>query len=223
VAQTTPIHQALARRQLLPQQHLVDTGYVDAGELIRAQQAHGIDLLGPTPPDSSWQSQQRAALNATHFLVDWAARRVHCPAGRQSRQWMEATDRHGNPVVKVSFSPTDCRVCPQRAICTHGHKRTLTLRPAEEHRALQAARQRQATPEFTEQYATRAGVEGTLSQGVRAFGLRRARYAGLAKTTLQHALTATAINVVRLTDWLAGTRPERTRQSPFVRLMAQCA
>ncbi len=223
VAQTTPIHRTLARRQLLPQQHLVDTGYVDAGELIRAQREHGLDLLGPTPPDSSWQSQQSAALDATHFAVDWAAHQVRCPAGRQSRQWMQGADRHGNPVVKVSFSPTDCRTCPQHALCTHGHKRTLTLRPAEEHQALQAARQRQATPEFTEQYALRAGVEGTLSQGVRAFGLRRSRYVGLAKTTLQHALTATALNVVRLTDWLAGTRPERTRQSPFVQLMAPCA
>ena len=33
----------------------------------------------------------------------------------------------------------------------------------------------------------RAGVEATLSLAIRAFGLRRARYAGLAKVRLQHA------------------------------------
>ena len=49
-------------------------------------------------------------------------------------------------------------------------------------------------------YARRAGIEGTISQGVRAFGLRRARYRGLAKTHLQHVATAAAINFGRLSD-----------------------
>src|SRR5215213_9850003 len=51
--------------------------------------------------------------------------------------------------------------------------------------ALQAARQRQKTPEFISTYALRAGVEATVSQAVRAFGLRRSRYFGHAKTHLQ--------------------------------------
>ena len=38
---------------------------------------------------------------------------------------------------------------------------------------MQAARQRQETLEFKAQYALRAGVESTLSQGVRRFDLRR--------------------------------------------------
>src|SRR5687767_3236123 len=51
-------------------------------------------------------------------------------------------------------------------------------------------------------YAQRAGVEGTLSQGVRAFGLRQARYRGLAKTHLQDVAMAAAINAGRLVNWL---------------------
>ena len=51
-----------------------------------------------------------------------------------------------------------------------------------EHGALKAARGQLATKEGRRRYARRAGVEGTLSQGVRAFGLRRGRYRGLAKT-----------------------------------------
>ena len=38
-------------------------------------------------------------------------------------------------------------------------------------------------------YARRAGIERTLSQGVRSFGLRRARYRGEAKAHLQHVVT----------------------------------
>ena len=41
-------------------------------------------------------------------------------------------------------------------------------------------------------------MEGTLSQGVRALGLRQSRYWGLAKTHLQHLATAAAINLDRL-------------------------
>ncbi len=50
--------------------------------------------------------------------------------------------------------------------------------------ALHAARQRQALPDVTEPCAVRAGIEGTLSQGMRAGDLRRARSVGLSKTRL---------------------------------------
>ena len=55
----------------------------------------------------------------------------------------------------------------------------MTLRPRERHEALQAARRQQETAERKAEYAVRARVEGTLSQGVRGFGLRRCRYVGL--------------------------------------------
>jgi transposase len=64
----------------------------------------------------------------------------------------------------------------------------------------------------------RAGVEGTLSQGIRAFELRETRYIGLKKTRLQHILTALAINVVRLATWLDGGRHAKTRVSHFAAL-----
>lgn len=66
---------------------------------------------------------------------------------------------------------------------------------------LQKVRQYQKTEEFQQRYATRAGVEGCLSQGVRAFGLRRSRYTGLAKTHLQHIITAVVMNLARLWNW----------------------
>jgi transposase len=62
-------------------------------------------------------------------------------------------------------------------------------------------------------------MEGTISQGVRAFGLRRAKYIGLAKTHLQHVLTATAMNLGRIAYWLADVPWEKTRTSAFEKLM----
>ncbi len=64
-------------------------------------------------------------------------------------------------------------------------------------------------------YAKRAGIEGTLSQGVRAFELRRSRYFGQAKTRLQHIATAVAINIDRLINWLDETLRAQTRVSRF--------
>ena len=96
----------------------------------------------------------------------------------------------------------------------------MTLRPREQHEALQAARRQQETAEWKAEYAARAGVEGTLSQGVRGFGLRQCRYIGLAKARLQHVATAAAINVYRISDWLGGVPRAATRTSPFVRLVA---
>ncbi len=95
---------------------------------------------------------------------------------------------------------------------------TPTVRLEELHQALLAAREREKTEAFTEQYAARAGIEGTLSQGVRTFGLRQARYIGLAKTHLQHVLTTMALNITRVLIWLSGDRPAQTRSSAFARL-----
>ena len=69
-------------------------------------------------------------------------------------------------------------------------------------------------------YAQRQGVERTLSQGVRAFGLRQARYRGLAKTGLQNGATAAALNLDRLAAWLAHRPLAPTRISRFAALTA---
>jgi len=97
-------------------------------------------------------------------------------------------------------------------------RRTITIRPQAQHEALQAARRRQKTPAFASQYALREGIETTISQGVRAFGIRRSRYVGLTKTHLQHLGIATAINVVRAVAWLNGDEPAPTNISAFQRL-----
>ncbi len=46
---------------------------------------------------------------------------------------------------------------------------------------LQRIRRMQETPEFRKRSAKRSGVEGTLSQGTRAFDLCQSRYIGLGK------------------------------------------
>lgn len=89
---------------------------------------------------------------------------------------------------------------------------------APQHEALQEVRRNQETEAWRARYGKRAGVEGTVSQAVRVFGLRRCRYLGLAKTRLQHIFTALALNVVRLDAWLTGQPLAKTRRSVFASL-----
>ena len=85
---------------------------------------------------------------------------------------------------------------------------------------MQAAREREQTDEFKEAYKKRAGVEGTISQAVGVLGMRRTRYRGLGKVHLQHLLTAAAMNLMRVVDWLNGKKRATTRLSAFARLAA---
>ena len=96
-------------------------------------------------------------------------------------------------------------------------------RPRDQYEALQAARSSESSPEFRAEYARRAGIEGTISHGVRTCGLRRSRYAGEAKTHLQHLATAAAINVIRISNWLLEKPRETTRTSRFADLMRAAA
>jgi ABC-type Na+ efflux pump permease subunit len=93
--------------------------------------------------------------------------------------------------------------CPNRARCTKSklEPHVIGLQVQEHHETLCAARKRQKTEKFRSQYAARAGIEGTHEQAIRRCGLQQCRYIGQAKTRLQHLLTATAINLVRLNDW----------------------
>ena len=94
----------------------------------------------------------------------------------------------------------------------------MHVRPQAAHAALQARRHEQETPAWRLAYQIRAGIEGTLSQAVRGMGIRRARYDGLHKTQLQHVLTSTAINLVRIDAVLTQTPRSKTRRSSFTRL-----
>ncbi|WP_293355879.1 MULTISPECIES: transposase, partial [unclassified Microcoleus] len=64
----------------------------------------------------------------------------------------------------------------------------------------------------------RAGVESSLSQGIRVFGLREARYMGLAKTRLQHIVTAAAMNLSRMWAFWRDIPIGKTRISRFAAL-----
>jgi transposase len=215
------IHRQLAQRQLLPSLHLVDAGYIEARQLIESREEYGVDLLGPAQSNGRWQQVQGKGCDISHFQIDWDKQQATCPQGKCSSSWRPGRDGRGNAVINVVFAKADCSQCPSLSQCTtaKGKRRSINLRPRELHETLQQTRQRVQTPECKAEHQKRAGVEGMISQAVRAFGIRRTRYIGKAKTHLQHVATAAAINLERVADWLAGVKREKTRRSAFARVM----
>jgi transposase len=209
----------LAARDRLPAEHLVDAGYVTAETLVSSQ-PHAVDLCGPIQRDHSWQARAAAGFDVACFTVNWETQQVICPHGQTSTTWSPTHNPDGRAVIHVSFAKRSCGACPVRANCTRSQTagRELTLHPQAQHEAITTARERQTTTTFRRRYAKRAGIEGTIAQGVRRCDLRQARYRSLAKTSLQHVLTAMAINCARISNWLAETPQSQVRPSLFVRL-----
>jgi len=219
VTVTEKIQAELAEKDHHPKKHLVDGGYVDLEVLLHSQD-NGIDLIGPIAQDRSWQARTKDGFDHTKFQIDWQNRQATCPQGKQSVACTNGFSRSGSPNIHFHFSIQDCEPCETRSRCTRAANagRQLCVFPKEQYLQLQEARLRQETDEFKLLYQTRAGVEGTISQAVHSFGMRYARYHGLAKTHLQNLATSAAINFSRVADWLSGDRPESTRISPFVEL-----
>ncbi len=217
---TEKVHASLAQKQLTPAEHLVDGGYTSAPKLLASREDYALELVGPVLPDSSWQARAGQGYGSNCFVIDWEAEIAVCPEGKMSAIWRDTHDKHQQKRVRIQFATKECEACSQREKCTKSadKPRTITLYPQPVYEVLQSARQRQATDEFKEKYKKRAGVEGTMSEGTRTFGLRRARYIGLAKTRLQNVATATAMNLSRLGAWLHEIPKGKTRQSRFMTL-----
>jgi len=222
---TRPIQAALAMRQLLPSEQYVDCAYTDAATIIHSQTTHTIELVGPVQRDGSWQAQAEQGFAGACFALDWDAKQVVCPQGQPSRVWSASVDTAGQAVIHVQFDRTVCGACRVRTACTKAKTgpRTLKLRPQPQYAVLQRARQYQTTDDFKQRYRVRAGVEGTIAQGVQAFDLRYARYRGMAKTSLQHIFTVLAINLTRLVAWWEAQPKAQTRPSRFAAGMRHAA
>lgn len=114
---TLTIHRALADKDLLPEMHIVDTGYLDAALLVESERDFGVNLYGPTRQDYRWQARAGNGFAASAFTIDWDAKTAICPQGRTSISWSPAIDRRDNAVIKIKFSTKDCRHCASRTHC----------------------------------------------------------------------------------------------------------
>lgn len=121
-----------------------------------------------------WQAQAGEGFAAADFEMAWLAQKATCPQGQSSQSW-SVTEEKGQPRVVIKFSQKTCRVCPVEQQCTRAKRRTVHLRADAQYEALRTARLRDSQSDSQVLYDQRAGIEGSVSQGIRAFGLRRSR------------------------------------------------
>lgn len=179
-----------------PSVNYVDAAYVSTEKLVAAA-AEGRELIGPAPKcannnDGRFQSED--------FQVAVEQRQATCPAGQQNSQCSRLVEKAtGRVAYRLEWDTATCAACPLRLKCIKAEHKHRTLVVGENHTVLQARRQEQQTEEFKARLKHRNAIEGTQSELVRAHGLRRARYRGLAKTKLQNYFIGAACNVKR---WL---------------------
>ena len=154
------VHRSLDSRNLLPSEHLVDKGYTDATVLVASQRDDGVEIIGPVAQDPSWQSRDKAGFDKSAFAIDWEAKVVTCPAGKQSISWLPKTNPASGVDFEARFSGRDCTPCCSRSQCTRSKQepRIIGLQTRDLHEALQTMRARQTTEELRKSYAPRAGM-----------------------------------------------------------------
>lgn len=212
------IHQNLQSKDCLPDEHLVDAGYGSAAQLVNSKRDYGIELICPVVEPAGWQAKAEKGFALSNFHIDWENQKVTCPEGKTSSFWNVLPPRRGHEEHLVRFSARDCRLCPSKSLCTKGRARTIGLHAQPLTEAMWKRRAEQHTEEFRSVYRKRNGIEGTISQACMVLGMRRTRYRGIAKTHLQHLLTASAINLTRAINWLNGVQKSTTRTPPFAAL-----
>jgi transposase len=221
---TIPVSAALARKNLAPGRHYLDSGYASARSMAQAARLSGTILVTPLLADTSRQARDKSGYDRSAFTIDHAARTVTCPQGAVSSSWSPTVLR-GRDAIIVGFRATTCRPCPVRQLCTSATRagRQLTIWPREIHDLLASGRSGQAGKDWRQDYARRAGAEGTISQAITITGTRRTRYRGLPKTHLEHVYSAVALNLYRLDAYWNGTPLDRKRTSHLARLNLQLA
>ena len=181
------------------EQVLGDTAYGEAENRVGCD-ARGIDLVAPVGSGGD----PLVAKDAFTLGEDGVS--LTCPTGQVTTDWHAVRDAQGRTVKQFTFARNLCDACPLFARCVHSQTkgRSVTLHFYEG--VLRAARERQATPAFREQYRQRARIERKIAE-LMGQGLRQTRYVGRKKQRLQALWTAAVVNLKRLFTLAANDPP----------------
>ncbi|RPJ51170.1 MAG: IS1182 family transposase [Acidobacteria bacterium] len=182
----------------MPTHLYADAAYVNGPELAQASE-EGRELIGPVK--SSPQSKGEL-YPVESFDIHLAEGFGTCPAGCRSTSCsrVENYDR-GQPMYRLRWG-SQCRDCPLADKCVgKGSIRDVVVTPNHDH--LQKRRREMGSEDFQREARKRNAIEGTISELVRGYGLRKTRYRGLAKTRLANYFIAAACNIRRWAQQIA--------------------
>jgi len=186
-----------------PTEMYTDGAYISGRAIQEAKEA-GWQLVGPAQPSAS-----RAGLAKEYrieaFDISITERKALCPDGKTSTNCSKLTEEKSGKVTYRFEFGSQCHSCPHKAACVPSAQPHRTILVGAYHEELQQRRRDQQSEEFQLRMHQRNAIEGTISELVRGYGLRRARYKGFAKADLQNQLIAAACNIKRWFRKLLGT------------------
>jgi transposase len=188
----------------------VDGAYVSA-QALKDHHDEGRELMGPAPasPDRG------KVFTVEAFEVNVAEKSAVCPAGEANTQCSRLEEgKTGKVSYRFEWNGKLCGSCPRRDECVSPSQSHRTLVVGEHHSLLQSRRKEMNTEAYKKEMHRRNGIEGTQSELVRAYGLRKARYRGLAKVRLQNYLIGTACNLSRLFRRMAWENIQSVKNQP---------
>lgn len=221
---TSIIHEDLNKLNLTPKTHLVDTAYINLDVLVSSKEKYNIDIIGPPKEGPTWRAKIEGGYTMDKFTINWDEKTVTCPENKTSTSWFLTTRDDYRGIIS-RFSANTCKDCLSRNLCikpkaTQG--RQVVFPEKEQHAAREILVEKLKTEAGKKLYGKRAGVEGTVAQGIKN-GLRRSRYKNHRKTHLQEVAGAVAMNFYRFAAWVNEIPLAKTRKSSFEILMPVAA
>lgn len=190
----------------LPQQALVDGGYVSADNLDKTQQ-RGVELIGPAPNVTAMGNKQAElrgvseAYRKEAFTYDARADTYCCPQGK-TLVHIKGRSREGGRVEhEYRAKRSDCSACAHKMECcptaaTYGR----TLSHSEPNPLLKAFRGKMQTEVCQQRYRRRSEVAEFPNAWLKEkLGIRRFRLQGLAKVAIE---SLWAVITYNLQQWI---------------------
>jgi hypothetical protein len=207
---TVPTLEALATRDVQPEELVVDTSYGSGDNAVEAERM-GSELISPVSgPAAQVEASEDRAIRPDDFHVDPRPEEpAVCPAGHVSTAQTQSPTQAQR--MEVTFDRSTCEECPWFHRCpaqlnqvANGYVVTVDLVAAN----LQRRRRAEASGQFQERYAIRAGIEATNSELKRGHGLDDLRVRGRPRVELAVYLKALACNVKRMVRAFLSERSE---------------
>lgn len=158
---------------------------------------HELRASNTTPIIPLRKSGRKAGFDKDKFIFDKAGN-LTCPAGEHLKIAGKANNN------SIQYKGVNCPKCHLKRQCTKGKYRTVCFSSYDLGNQEKAF---EATSRFNELYLLRNSAERVAANAKANHGLSRARYRGLAKVRFQVIMTAIAINLKKMANWLTKGPP----------------
>lgn len=175
---------------LTPIKLIGDTAYSD-GAYRKELKQNGTQVVAPLRAKNT---RTRSVFPKSMFVYDEIHHTVTCPQGVTTKESYHDSQKD---IRMYHFPRTRCQLCLVQAQCTNSSEGRRTIGIAPSHKELLEAETYNMTQAFKDDMKLRPVIEGTHSEMKRYHGLRRARFRGLRKLSLQCYFTAVVVNVKR--------------------------